>query len=109
MIKSPAHFDLSPPCSDADAGDVMKWMVSVMDRDDKSLHFVASVLSHFLKTGGLSEKQAEALGKRYAIVLDQFENGSLNIQTGKVPTGNGPTSITHIGVRRSTRSQEQAA
>lgn len=109
MIKSLAHFDLSPPSSDADAGDVMKWMVSVMDRDDKALSFIASVLSNFLKFGGLSEKQAAALEKRYAIVLDQFEKGSLNIQTGKVPTGKESTSITHIGTSRSTRSQEQAA
>lgn len=101
MIKSLAHFDLSPPSSDADAGDVMKWMVSVMDRDDKTLSFVASVLSNFLKFGGLSEKQAAALEKRYAIVLDQFEKGVLNIQTGKVPAAHVSTSITHIGLARS--------
>lgn len=100
MIKPIALFDLSPPSSDADAGDVMKWMVSVMDRDDKALHFVASVLSHFLKNGGLSEKQAAALEKRYAIVLDQFDRGVLHIQTGGVPAGEGPTNITHIGARR---------
>jgi len=108
VIKSLAHFDLSPPSSAADAGDVMKWMVSVMDRDDKSLHFVASVLSHFLKTGGLSEKQAEALEKRYAIVLDQFEKGVLNIQTGKASTARVSASITHIGLTRSTHPEGAA-
>lgn len=100
MIRPIALFDLSPPSSDADAGDVMKWMISVMDRDDKALHFVASVLSHFLKNGGLSERQADAVGKRYSIVLDQFERGVLHIQTGGAPVGDGPTNITHIGARR---------
>lgn len=100
MIKSLALFDLSPPSSSADAGDVMKWMISVMDRDDKALHFVASVLSQFLKNGGLSEKQAAAIEKRYAIVLEHFERGVLHIQTGGAPSGDGPTNITHISARK---------
>lgn len=100
MIKPIPFFDLSPPSTDDDAGDVMKWMISVMDRDDKALHFVASVLSQFLKNGGLSEKQAAAIEKRYAIVLDHFERGVLHLQNGGVPSGEGPTNITHISARK---------
>lgn len=102
MIKPIALFDLSPPSADADAGNVMKWMISVMDRDDKALHFVASVLSQFLKNGGLSEKQAAAIERRYALVLDHFERGILHIQTGGAPAGEGPTNITHIGARKAS-------
>lgn len=100
MIKPIALFDLSPPPAGADAGEAMKWMISVMNRDDKALSFVASVLSQFLARGGMTEKQAAAIEKRYDIVLDQFERGVLHIQTGGAPAGDGPSNITHIGARK---------
>jgi hypothetical protein len=94
-------FDFSPPPDDADAGDVMKWMIAVMDRDDTSLHFVSSVLSNFLKYNGITEKQAAGVEKIYSRVLAEFKRGVLHIQTGGAPAGGGPTNVTHIGSRRS--------
>lgn len=53
-------FDLSPPADEDGAIAALKWMVAVMDRDDKSLHFVASVLSSCCKYGGLTERYSAA-------------------------------------------------
>ncbi len=101
MTSQPTLFNFPLPSDDADAGDVMKWMIAVMDRDDTSLHFVSSVLSGFLKHNGITEKQAAGVEKIYVRILAEFERGVLYIQTGEVPHDNAPSNVTHIGARRS--------
>jgi len=96
-------FDLSPPKEDCDVLDSLKWMISVMDRDDKSLMFVASLLSGFIKWGGLTDKQAAGAAKVYERVLGQFERGVLAIQGGGPTTkDDGRTNVTHLSSRRGT-------
>lgn len=99
MKIAPNMFDFSPPADDADALDIMKWLVAVIDRDDKSLHFVANVLSQFAKYGGITEKQAAAVEKTYVRVLKAFENGALAIQGGSIDRDEGPSNVTHLRSR----------
>ncbi|MEC5289423.1 MULTISPECIES: hypothetical protein [unclassified Aurantimonas] len=91
-------FDLSPPADEDGAIVAMKWMIAVMDRDDKSLHFVASVLSSCCKYGGLTERQADAVEKTYERILKAFEAGALEIQGGHISV-DGPTNVTHLRPR----------
>lgn len=100
MTIAPVLLHISQPSDDADAGDLMKWMITVMDRDDTSLHFVSSVFSNFLKYNGLTEKQADGIERIYVRVSEQFERGVLNVQTGGVAKDNSPTNVTHINTRR---------
>ena len=109
MTNAPALFDLSPPADEADAGDIMKWMIAVMDRDDTSLHFVSSVLSGFLKYNGITAKQAAGVEKIYTRVLDQFERGILHIQTGEVPSDNAPANVTHINTARGANGKRRVS
>lgn len=57
----------------------LRWMVTVMDADDRSLHFVSSCLSHALK-GPLSDKQVNALIKCRNRVVLAFETEMLECQ-----------------------------
>lgn len=100
MTTSSTLLHIVQPSDDADAGDMMKWMITVMDRDDTSLHFVSSVLSSFLKYNGITEKQAAGVEKIFVRVCDQFDRGILNVQTGGVPKDAAPTNVTHINPRR---------
>lgn len=60
--------------------DILRWMVIVMDPDDSRLSFIASLLSHSLKYGGLSEKQSAAATKIYDRIVEAFEDGILVCQ-----------------------------
>lgn len=99
MIRPLNTFDLSPPNGEADALDVLKWLVSVMDRDDKGLHFVASVLASAARYGGITEKQAIAVENAYDRVLKLFNNGALAIQGGRIDKDDGPSNVTHLRPR----------
>jgi hypothetical protein len=73
-------------------------MIAVMDPDDNSLHFVASLLSSCCKYRGLTERQASAAEKMYQRVLKAFEAGALEIQGGHVSV-DGPTNVTQLRPR----------
>lgn len=96
MKIAPNMFDFSPPADEEGIRAAMKWMVAVMDDDDKSLHFVAGVLSNCCKYGGVTERQAAAVEKTYDRILTAFHSGALAIQGGRVDTGDAPSNVTHL-------------
>lgn len=57
-----------------------------MNHDDKSMYFIAGCLSHFLKHGGLSDRQARACNKVVSRLLDEAEAGTLDCQLVGVST-----------------------
>jgi hypothetical protein len=99
-MTAPAIFDLSPPPVEADALDMLKWMVAVMDRDDRSLMFVASLLTQCIEWNGLTEKQAAAGSRVYERVLSLFDRGLLAIQGGRVEDDGAPSNVTHLTLKR---------
>lgn len=94
-------FDLSPPPDDADALDVLKWMISVMDREDRSLMFVASILASRVEWRGLTEKQAASASRVYDRIRDLFDRGLLEIQGGggRTHVDGAPTNVTHLNTK----------
>lgn len=73
-------FTFDPPADDADIQDVCTWLIRVMNKSDKSVVFVASVMTFFLQKGGISEKQLASLQRVYGRVLDQYNQGGLVVQ-----------------------------
>ncbi|MDB6178985.1 hypothetical protein PAF17_15950 [Paracoccus sp. Z330] len=77
------HFTLErhqvpePPHESALWPDWLRWLVVVMNPDDPQLHFAASLLSHALKTGSLSQKQAAAGNRMLNRVFASFQEGDL--------------------------------
>jgi len=87
-------FTFDPPADGADIQDVCTWLIRVMNKKDKSVVFVASVMTFFLQKGGVSEKQYASLQRVYGRVLDAFERGALEIQGTVVADDDGsPTNI----------------
>lgn len=60
--------------------DVLRWLVCVMDPDDKSLSYVASCLSHALQFNGLSDKQHIVCAKISDRVRASYDAGTLLCQ-----------------------------
>lgn len=101
MSAQPRLFDLSPPPAGTPAVEVMKWMISVMDANDTSLMFVASVLAQSIKWGGMTERQEAGIVRIYERVLDAFDRGVLAIQGGGIAEDeNAPHNVTHLTARR---------
>lgn len=71
---------LEPPPDNASWAAQLHWAVRSIPTDDKGLGFLASLLSHALKYGGLSDKQA-----RYANrALERIRTGT-DAQSSTVP------------------------
>lgn len=97
-------FTFDPPSEDADIQDVCTWMIRVMDKNDKSVVFVASVMTFFLKNGGISEKQFTSLQKVYDRVLEQYNRGGLVVQGCLIAEDDGtPTNIVKFGGAKSAQ------
>jgi hypothetical protein len=97
MTQSPINtFTFDPPADDrsSDMQDVCTWLLRVMDKDDRAVVFIASILQSFLKYGGLTERQAEATMDVFFRVLKQFNENRLNIQ-GCVVTDE-PSEATNV-------------
>lgn len=95
-------YDISSP-DNGEVIDTMKWLITVMDRNDKGLPFVASVFSYALKTGGISEKQVEALERIYARIIERYELGTLAIQGGTTDEPESSASVTHLNFRKASK------
>lgn len=95
-------YDISPP-DNGEVIDTMKWLITVMDRNDKGLPFVASVFSYALKTGGISEKQVEALERIYVRIIERYELGTLAIQGGSTDEPESSASVTHLNFRKASK------
>lgn len=89
-------FTFEPPSDDgtSDMQDVCIWLLRVMDKDDRAVVFIASILQSFLKYGGLTEKQASSTMDVFFRVLKQFNENRLNIQ-GCIVTDE-PNAATNI-------------
>lgn len=70
--------------------DWLRWLVCVMNHDDASLPFVASILSYALGNG-LTDRQARAAQKILQRVQGDFQAGVLDCQIFSSP----PNSDTH--------------
>lgn len=60
--------------------DLLRWLVCIMDPDDKRLSFVAGCLSHTLKFGGLSDRQCAACEAILNSVKSDLSEGILLCQ-----------------------------
>lgn len=80
-------FTFDPPAGDSlPAYDVCIWLLRVMDKGDRSVSFVASLLHHLLRYGGvLTDKQADALATIFDRVRQQFEDNRLQLQGYEEP------------------------
>lgn len=93
-----------PPAEGADIQDVCTWLIRVMDKKDKSVVFVASVMTFFLQKGGISEKQYSSLSRVFDRVLDTYERGALAIQGSVVAEDDGtPANIVSFTARASSK------
>ncbi|MEX2739950.1 hypothetical protein AB3480_00625 [Rhizobium mongolense] len=90
------NFTFDPPLDDrsTDMHDVCIWCLRVMDKTDKAIPFVASLLHSYHKWGGLSDKQAESLMNVFFRVQKQFNENRLDIQ-GCLTAGD-PEGTTNI-------------
>lgn len=58
----------------------LRWCLAVMDHDDKDLGFIASLLAHAAKTGGLTAKQAKYAQKTLDRIRDLWMGDALDCQ-----------------------------
>ena len=97
-----ATFTFDPPTGDhVDIQDVCTWLIRVMNKGDKSVKFVASVLAFYLDRGGLSQKQYDHLRHVFDRVIDAFERGALEVQGSVIARDDGaPTNIVSFSTRK---------
>ena len=73
--------NLPPAPDDSAAGiilQMLRWLVFVMDPDDRGLVFVVGCLSWSLRHGGtLTPKQLAAIEDIYSRVVEQWDHGAL--------------------------------
>lgn len=60
--------------------DHLRWLLMVMNPEDPQLHFAASILSHALRYGQISEKQAEAALRMLERIMLAYREGELRCQ-----------------------------
>ena len=76
--------DVPPFPSGADVPTACIWMLAVMDPDDGSRKFVASVLTYFFDRGYITEKQMDALRGVASKIIKRHLDGDLQCQ-GALP------------------------
>jgi hypothetical protein len=101
------NFTFDPPSgAEVDIQDVCTWLIRVMNKNDKSVKFVASVMAFYLDRGGVSQKQYDHLQHVFQRVQEAFQRGALEVQGSIVAADDGtPTNI----VRFSTMKREVTA
>ena len=82
---TPPHIlfpDQAPPAfpGRATLHDGFIWLLGVMDYEDPSRRFVASVYTQFLDKGGISEKQFASIQKVLGKTIQRFHDGVLICQ-----------------------------
>ncbi|MDX3926769.1 MAG: hypothetical protein QHC90_13320 [Shinella sp.] len=95
-------FTFDPPSGkDVDIQDVCTWLIRVMNKRDKSVMFVSSVMAFFLQHGGVSEKQYDHLNRVFDRVLDAYERGALETQGAVTAVDDGtPANIVSFSAKR---------
>lgn len=98
-------FKFDPPSGDhVDIQDVCTWLIRVMNKNDKSVKFVASVLAFYLDRGGLSQKQYDHLQHVFDRVLGSFEREQLEVQGSVSANDDGtPTNIVTFSTKRTAQ------
>jgi len=90
---------VSPPKPDKrgeiDLFEALRWMITVMDRGDKSLHFVASILAQAAQRGGATDRQHEAVLRCFERLMFDYESGFLEC-VGGLPASTSDAVVTHI-------------
>lgn len=61
---------------------ILRWLICVMNDEDKSMGFVAGCLSQCVKNGGLTDRQADGCRKVFSRILDDYEHLQLDCQNG---------------------------
>ncbi len=61
--------------------DILRWLVAVMDDDDKALGFVASMLNHAIERDGLTPKQVIHAERLWMAYEARYRLGELESQT----------------------------
>lgn len=99
-MSKPDYIEVTPPKDGDDPVTVLKWLITVMNKSDKSLMFTSSVLSHCINYGGLTEKQAAGIEKIFTRVLDQYARGVLEFQGGGLAENDAPSNVTRLRISR---------
>ncbi|MBL4802295.1 MAG: hypothetical protein JKY45_10410 [Emcibacter sp.] len=81
-----------------DWGDALRWLISVMDYDDKSLPFIAGLLAYYYTKEGLTARQAKPANKVLAKVLDMHSAGVLYCQANEEDYPSAQTDLSTMDV-----------
>lgn len=97
-------FAFEPPLGkESDIQDVCTWLIRVMDKKDKSVVFVASIMTFFLQKGGISEKQFSSLTRVFDRVIDAYGRNALAVQGSVIAEDDGtPANIVNFAAARSS-------
>lgn len=68
---------LAAPC---DVRTVCIWLLAVMDRDDKGVKFVSSILNYYMVRGYLTQKQMDVLSSVWGRINNKMRDGELQCQ-----------------------------
>src|SRR5690606_5481161 len=80
-VKPWIYHPPDPPPDGCAWVDALRWLVAVMDGDDRSLLFVAGCLRYALEHNGcLTSKQADACNRILTRILDRWHEGTLACQ-----------------------------
>lgn len=82
-----------PPCSN-EWTHLLHWCVQVMDVVDPDLAFTASILSHALNHGGLTEKQAKYASRIHERLRELYLRNQLPSQLAAVDIAGMPVEGT---------------
>ena len=79
--------------------DILRWCVAVMDEGDDDLAFMASLLSHSVRFGGLTAKQVRYAKEIVERVHQQWEWGGLEFQLADAaPANDEHEHLRHVPV-----------
>ena len=80
---------------------LLRWMLAVMDDDDKALPFIASCLSYCTKNGGLTERQAASCSKALTRITDRWSAMTLDCQAEEIDPDESTEGLIHVAPKGS--------
>lgn len=83
--------------------DQLRWLICVMNPDDGSLHYIASVLAYALKNDCLTDRQSKAANKILRRVRLDFAAGVLDCQLNEDVTDNLDKSLADMDIKGSVQ------
>lgn len=82
-----AHQVPGPPSGSESDVDWLRWLIAVMNPNDPSLAFVASLLSHAASRGSLTDRQFSAVERILQRVHSAYVDGALYCQKNVARNG----------------------